>query len=117
MLSFIDRLHQGSLLADGAMGTMLHQSGTHMDSCFDALNLSDPERVLAVHPDFLKAGAELIETNTFCANRFKLALHKLAGDVTAINRAAVEIARRAISAHGDTASGKTIYLAGAVGPL
>lgn len=112
MLPFLERLRQGALLADGAMGTMLHQAGAHIDACFDALNLTDPDCVTAVHRDFLAAGSELIETNTFGANRFKLTTHSYQDEIATINQAAVEIARHAIAE-----SGKSAYIGGAVGPL
>jgi homocysteine S-methyltransferase len=109
---FLERLRQGVILADGAMGTMLHQSGAPIDACFDALNLTDPARVLAVHRAYLDAGADLIETNTFGANRFKLAEHHRREEVTAINRAAVNLAQQAIRESGNPA-----YIGGSVGPL
>jgi methionine synthase I (cobalamin-dependent)/5,10-methylenetetrahydrofolate reductase len=110
LLPFLERLKQGVILADGALGTNLHQSGVPLDACFDALNLSAPERVQAIHRAFVEAGAEIIETNTFGANRFKLAAHNHAADVSAINRAGVAVARAAIGE-------KPIYVAGSVGPL
>jgi len=113
MQPILDRLAQGSLLADGAMGTTLHASGVPMDACFDALNLTDQARVAEVHRSFLVAGAALIETNTFGANRYKLRAHGLADSVVAVNHAAVEIARQAASEF----PGRDIYVAGAVGPL
>jgi homocysteine S-methyltransferase len=113
MQPILDRLAQGSLLADGAMGTTLHAAGVPMDACFDALNLTDPARVAAVHRAFLAAGASLVETNTFGANHYKLRTHSLTDSVTAINRAAVEIARKVAAEFPD----RDIYVAGAVGPL
>ncbi len=113
MQSILDRLAQGSLLADGAMGTTLHTAGVPMDACFDALNLTDPARVADVHRAFLRAGAVLLETNSFGANRYKLRAHGLADSVVAINRAAVEIALKAAAEFLDRDS----YVAGAVGPL
>ncbi|MBL8162919.1 MAG: homocysteine S-methyltransferase family protein, partial [Anaerolineae bacterium] len=111
---FLERLHQTEpLLADGAMGTMLHQQGGTINSCFDELNLHHPEKVAHVHQAYIQAGAQIIETNTFGANRYKLAKHGLEGQVAAINRAGVEVARAAIDASGRD----DIYLAGSVGPL
>jgi homocysteine S-methyltransferase len=110
LLPFQERLKQGVILADGALGTNLHQSGVPLDACFDALNLSDPERVQAIHQAFIAAGAEIIETNTFGANRFKLAAHNHAAEVSAINHAGVAIARAAVGE-------KPVYVAGSVGPL
>jgi methionine synthase I (cobalamin-dependent)/5,10-methylenetetrahydrofolate reductase len=113
-LPFWERIQQDTpLLADGAMGTMLHQHGVPMDACFDSLNLGNPEQVARVHRAFIAAGAELIETNTFSANRYKLAEHGLDTRLTEINRAAVALAQRVIASSGRD----DIYIAGAVGPL
>ncbi|WP_346925059.1 homocysteine S-methyltransferase family protein [uncultured Arthrobacter sp.] len=90
---FLDRLAAGALLADGAMGTMLYAAGAGLDECFDALNLSQPETVGAVHRAYLEAGAGLIKSNTFGANRAKLAGFGLDGEVRKINKAGVRIAR------------------------
>src|SRR4051812_13562041 len=112
-LSFRERLQQANpILGDGAMGTLLHQHGVPISTCFDELNLTHPEQVERIHRDYLEAGAELIETNTFGANRYKLGKHGLESQVVEINRAGVELAKRVI-----TASGKDAYLAGSVGPL
>src|SRR5258708_8719130 len=112
-LAFIKRLSQGSILADGAMGTMLHQSGVALDACFDELNVSDPERVLAVHRAFIDAGSELIETNTFSANRYKLAAHGWQTEVAAFNEAAGKVARRS----PEPPNQRTVYLPGALRPI
>ncbi len=112
-LNFRERLQQANpILSDGAMGTLLHQRGVPISTCFDELNLTHPGQVARIHRDYLEAGAELIETNTFGANRYKLAKHGLENQVVEINRAGVEIAKRAISE-----SGREAYLAGSVGPL
>lgn len=112
-LSFRERLQQTNpILGDGAMGTLLHQHGIPISTCFDELNLTHPEQVERVHHEYLDAGAELIETNTFGANRYKLGKHGLESKVAEINRAGVELAKRVIAA-----SGKDAYLAGSVGPL
>jgi len=111
--TFLARLKQGVILADGAMGTMLHQTGTALNVCFDALNLTDPTRVLAVHRAYVEAGAEVLETNTYGANPFKLEEAGLADQLTAINHAGVELARRAIAESGR----QNVYVAGSVGPL
>ena len=83
-MSFRERLKTGeAILADGAMGTMLHQeSHARADACFDAMNVDDPEVVLAIHKAYIQAGAELIETNTFGANSYKLANAGRSGQVT-----------------------------------
>jgi len=94
------------------MGTMLHAGGVGFDQCFDELNLTDPAAVADVHKAYIDAGAQLILTNTFGANRYKLSKHGLEGKVAEINRAGVELARRAVAA-----SFKEVWIAGDVGPL
>ncbi|HYO31036.1 MAG TPA: bifunctional homocysteine S-methyltransferase/methylenetetrahydrofolate reductase [Thermomicrobiales bacterium] len=106
-----DRLAAGPILADGAMGTMLYAAGAGLDDCFDALNLSRPETVGAVHRAYLDAGACLIKTNTFGANRAKLAPFGLDGEVRRINKAGVRLAREAREVAGSAA-----LVAGSVGP-
>lgn len=100
------------ILADGAMGTMLHAKGLSMETCFDEYNLTQPALIAEIHREYIDSGAELIETNTFGANRFKLAAHGLEDRVSEINTAAVQLARRVIEA-----SFKDVLLAGSVGPL
>ena len=114
-MTFRDRLKTGEpILADGAMGTVLHQeSHARADACFDAMNVDDPEIVLGIHRAYLEAGADLIETNTFGANRFKLANAGRAQHVALYNRRGVELARLAIAESGRD----DVYLAGSVGPL
>jgi methionine synthase / methylenetetrahydrofolate reductase(NADPH) len=106
------RLAAGPLLLDGAMGTVLHGRGIPIDECFDALNVSQPAIVADIHRDYIAAGADILETNSFGANRYKLAEHGLEGEVRAINTAAVEVARRVIAG-----SYRPVLLAGSVGPL
>ena len=112
MNKFLEKLEQGTLVVDGAMGTMLHARGVGFDKCFDELNLTNPAAVAEIHREYIEAGAELIITNTFGANRFKLSKHGLADDVVKINRAGVELAKRIVSA-----SFKDVLIAGDVGPL
>lgn len=113
-LSLRERLQQPEpLLADGAMGTLLHRRGAAIDACFDALNLSAPEMIQQIHRDYIEAGARLIETNTFGANRYKLEEYGLSGKVVEINRAAVKNARRAVEQSGRD----DVYVVGAVGPI
>ncbi len=100
------------VLGDGAMGTMLNAQGTGFDQCFDALNLSHPAQVAAIHRAYIEAGSQVIQTNTFGANRYKLAEHGLADQVVEINRAGVELASRVV-----LASFKEVLVAGDVGPL
>lgn len=109
---FLARLEQGALLADGAMGTLLYARGVPFDQCFDELNLSAPALVREIHRDYIAAGAELIETNTFGANRFKLSAQNLAHRVPEINRAGAAVAREAVAA-----SGRQVFVAGSMGPI
>lgn len=101
-----------TLLADGAMGTLLHSRGTEFRSCFDALNLSNPEGVSALHDEYLAAGAQIILTNTFGANAFKLAKFGLKPDLAQINGEGVRIARECAQRSGGSA-----LVAGDIGPL
>src|SRR5215470_17089219 len=91
--ALVERLQRGPLLADGAMGTMLYARGVPLDACFDVLNLHDPKTVQSIHREYVAAGADLLETNTFGANRFKLAVHGLEGRIRDINRAGARLAR------------------------
>lgn len=109
---FLDLLHSQTILADGAMGTMLHARGVGFDKCFDELNLTNPAAVAEIHREYIEAGAQLIITNTFGANRFKLTKHGLQEDVKDINAKGVELARRVVAA-----SFKEVLIAGDVGPL
>ncbi len=112
MNKFLERLEQGTLLIDGAMGTMLHARGIGFDKCFDELNITNPAAVADIHREYIEAGAQLVITNTFGANRFKLSKHGLQDDVVEINRAGMELARRVVAA-----SFKDVLIAGDVGPL
>ena len=106
---FLDALDERPLVCDGAMGTLLYAQGVFINRCFDALNLTDPDRVAAVHADYVRAGADVVETNTFGANRIKLQAFGLADQLTDINRAGARLAR--------TGAGERAYVAGAIGPL
>ena len=92
MPQFTDIFASRPLLADGAMGTVIYARGVFINRCYDELNLSDPGLILSIHEDYLQAGAEIIETNTFGANRFRLARHGLADKVAQINAAGVRLA-------------------------
>lgn len=111
-MNLLETLNKKTLLADGAMGTMLHARGIGFDKCFDELNLTNPAAVADIHREYIEAGAELIITNTFGANRYKLTKHGLQEDVAEINRAGVELAKRVVAA-----SFKDVLIAGDVGPL
>ena len=109
---FLETLKKGTLLADGAMGTMLNARGISFEKCFDELNLTNPAVVTEVHREYIEAGAQIILTNTFSANRFKLEKFGLAEKLDLINRAGVELAKRVTAA-----SLKDVFVAGDVGPL
>src|SRR5271170_5994023 len=107
------------VLADGAMGTVLYARGIFINRCYDELNLSDPGLILSVHEEYLQAGAEIIETNTFGANRFRLARHGLAGKVAEINAAGVRLARQAVDRLKEKQAPDAevaAWVAGSVGP-
>ncbi len=111
-MNLLERLSTEIFLADGAMGTMLHSHGVSFDKCFDELNLTNPAAVAGIHREYIEAGAQLILTNTFGANRFKLSKHGLDKNIVDINKAGVELARRAVAA-----SFKDVLVAGDIGPL
>ena len=116
MKNLAELLAHRPLLADGAMGTVLYARGVFINRCYDELNLSDPGLILAIHEEYLQAGAEILETNTFGANRFRLARHGLAAKVDEINQAGVRIARQAVEHLKEKQAGEA-FVAGAVGPL
>src|ERR1035437_5333808 len=116
MPQFADIFASRPVLADGAMGTVLYARGIFINRCYDELNLSDPAMILSVHEEYLQAGAEILETNTFGANRFRLARHGLAGKMAEINQAGVRVARQAVEHLKDKQAGEA-WVAGAVGPL
>ena len=107
-IDFKEQLHRGILIGDGAMGTMLYERGAFINTCFDELCLTRPQLIGEIHRDYVLAGCDFIETNSFGANAFKLAQYGLGDKVAAINTAAVQIARKA--------AGDDVLVAGAVGP-
>lgn len=107
--SFREKLAQGVVLFDGAMGTMLYKKGAYVNQCYEALNLSAPKMVSDVHADYVKAGCDVLETNTYGANALKLRAFGLENQVEAINQAAVKLAR--------AEAGKNVWVAGSVGSL
>ena len=110
----LDRMRQGPLLCDGAMGTMLYAraSASQMHGrCFDELVLTSPELVQRIHREYILAGAQVIETNTFGANAIKLGAYGLGDEVRRINRRATQLAREAREI-----AGQPVFVAGAVGP-
>jgi homocysteine S-methyltransferase len=106
---FLDALEERVLVCDGAMGTMLYSKGVFINKSFDALNLTRPDLVAEVHREYVQAGADIIETNTFGANRIKLGSFGVADQLKAINFEGAKIARRA--------AGDRAYVAGSIGPL
>ncbi len=112
MNPFLDRLQRGVLVADGAMGTMLYARGVPFDQPFELVNVTQRDLVVQIHVDYLRAGAELIETNTFGGNRFKLGSKGLGDRVRELNRAGAKLAKEARDVAGLPA-----FIAGSVGPL
>jgi methionine synthase / methylenetetrahydrofolate reductase(NADPH) len=108
---FNDRLKNSILIADGAMGSFLHEA-VGAQRCFDELNATEPEAVFRVHQAYIQAGASIIETNTFGANRFKLSPHGLGEDVQRLNSRGVKIAREARES-----AAREVLIAGSIGPL
>jgi methionine synthase / methylenetetrahydrofolate reductase(NADPH) len=109
--ALLQQLQQHPLLCDGAMGTLLYARGVNYEQCFDALNLSQPELITNIHREYISAGAQVIETNSFGANRAKLEAYNLENRVREINFRAARLAREAREITGQPA-----FVAGAVGP-
>ena len=107
----LEQLQQRPLLCDGAMGTLLYARGVTYEQCFDELNITQPELIQSIHREYISAGAQIIETNTFGANRVKLDGYQLGDRVREINSRAVRLAREAREI-----SGQPVFVAGAVGP-
>src|SRR5215469_5230634 len=106
----LTRIKQSPVLCDGAMGTLLYAKGIFINRSYDELNLSQPDLIRSVHHDYMHAGAEIVETNTFGANSFRLARHSIADKVRDINLAGVRLAHEA-------AKNFDVWVAGSVGPL
>jgi len=106
----LSRLKKSPILCDGAMGTLLYAKGIFINRCYDELNLSQPDLIRGLHHEYLQAGAEIIETNTFGANSFRLARHSMTDRVRDINLAGARVAREA-------AKSFDVWVAGSVGPL
>jgi homocysteine S-methyltransferase len=111
IFDFNERLKDSILIADGAMGSMLHEA-VGSQRCFDELNSTEPEAVFRVHQAYIEAGAQIIETNTFGANRFKLAPLGLGEEVQRLNSRGVKIAREAREA-----AAREVLIGGSIGPL
>ena len=109
-MTFLEELEVRVLCGDGAMGTMLLADGIPLERCLEELCVSEPDRIQTIHEEYIRAGARVIETNTFGANAVRLERFGLEGRVAEINRAGVEAAKKA-------ARGRNVYVAGSVGPL
>jgi methionine synthase I (cobalamin-dependent)/5,10-methylenetetrahydrofolate reductase len=109
LTSFLEALDERVLVCDGAMGTMLYAKGVFINKSFDALNVTQPDLVAEVHQEYVRAGADIVETNTFGANRIKLGSFGLGERLRAINEQGAKIARHAAR--------ELAYVAGAIGPL
>jgi methionine synthase / methylenetetrahydrofolate reductase(NADPH) len=112
----LTRLKQGPVLCDGAMGTLLYAKGVFINKCYDELNLTQPDLIRNIHQEYLNAGAEIIETNTFGGNSFRLARHGLADKVNEVNRKGAELAREAADAF-NLKKAANVLVAGSIGPL
>jgi methionine synthase / methylenetetrahydrofolate reductase (NADH) len=108
--NFLEQLKKAPILCDGATGTLLYAKGIFINRCYDELNLSQPELIRQLHHDYLHAGAQIIETNTFGANHFRLERHGLADKVRDINLAGAKLAR-------EEAKNFDVWVGGSVGPL
>lgn len=109
MKTVLERISEQPLIFDGAMGTMIYSKGVFINTCYEHLCLTNPGMVGSIHQEYADAGADVIETNSFAANRLKLQAHGLADQLEAINRAAVRLAREA--------AGDEALVAGSVGPI
>ena len=109
-INFLERLRQSPVLCDGAMGTLLYSKGVFINRCYDELNVSQPDLIRQVHQEYLQSGAEVIETNTFGANSFRLARYGCGDRVREINLAGAKLGREAVKSFDG-------YVAGSVGPL
>src|SRR6202162_1993597 len=107
---FLARIKQSPVLCDGAMGTLLYAKGIFINRSYDELNVSQPDLIRGIHHEYLQAGAEVIETNTFGGNSFRLERHGMASKVRDINLAGARLAR-------DAAKSFDVWVAGSVGPL
>ena len=109
-IDLLARLKQSAVLCDGAMGTLLYAKGIFINRSYDELNVSQPDLIRGIHHEYLQSGAEIIETNTFGGNSFRLARHSMASQVREINFAGARLAREA-------AKSFDVWVAGSVGPL
>jgi methionine synthase I (cobalamin-dependent)/5,10-methylenetetrahydrofolate reductase len=115
-LDLLSRLKKGPVLCDGAMGTLLYAKGVFINKCYDELNLTQPDMVRSIHQEYLNAGAEVIETNTFGGNSFRLMRHGLADQVREINLRGAQLARQTADAFNQKMAAD-VLVAASVGPL
>ncbi len=108
MKNILEQLQEHPLIFDGAMGTMIYSKGVFINTCYEHLCVTNPGLIGGIHQEYADAGADVIETNSFAANRIKLQAHGLADQLEAINRASVQLAREA--------AGDDLLVAGSVGP-
>jgi len=108
MRNILERMKESPLIFDGAMGTMIYERGVFINTCYDEVCLTNPKLISQIHREYVEAGADVIETNTFGANRIMLRPYGLADKAEAINRQAVRLAREA--------AGDSVYVAAAAGP-
>ena len=94
-VKLLDLLSKGIVIGDGAVGTLLHSHG--LQSSFEELNISDPDLIISIHKQYVAAGADVIQTNTYGANEAKLRMYGLENQVTEINRAAVKLAKASVT--------------------
>lgn len=107
--SILEAIQENVIVADGAMGTMLYSKGVYVNRCYDEINLTQPDLVREIHAEYIQAGAQLLETNTFGANPVKLSPHGLGERVEEINRRGAQLAREA--------AGEEAWVGGSMGPL
>ncbi|MDR1316194.1 MAG: homocysteine S-methyltransferase family protein, partial [Spirochaetales bacterium] len=115
MIPFLEKIQKDVVIFDGAMGTMLYDRGLFINTCYDNVNLSDPGLVQSIHEEYVRAGVDVIETNTFGANEIRLGAYGLAEQTGEINRKAVALAKNAVLAAGKTSD--ACYIAGSMGPI
>jgi len=108
MIGFEEYLKENLVLLDGAMGSLIYEKGVFIDKCYDELNLSRPELIRSIHEEYIRAGARVIESNTYGANRFKLKSHNLLDQIEEINLTGVTLAKDAAE--------ENAYVAGSMGP-
>src|SRR6476469_10764790 len=112
----LTRLKHAPVLCDGAMGTLLYAKGVFINKCYDELNLTQPDLIRGIHQEYMNAGADIVETNTFGGNSFRLGRHGLADKVDEVNRRGAELAREAADAF-NLKKPTNVVVAGSIGPL